>query len=381
MNYCKYLKGLTLLSTLCIAFGLAACGSDSSSSSEDTPSTKSSSSTDSGDIDDPDSPAESSSSTTGPNTKPSDPDAPPPKSSASVTASSDEALNTESKKVNGTCAPEKPIDKGEIATWNFYRNEGEVYDQILAPFVWTFDGTSQKNVQGNGLQTVNVRYEESGLYKATLLVDGNAVECEELQVKGIPITVSSCKPNKSTVYTGEQISWTVEATSESEITGYTWASTAGSISGTGVEASMTAPTGLHKEQVTAVVTVENKDKTYEKYTCEGVTVLDQNHVDLVLTIGNSNDQDKYGEPILPTLPDSMFISSNTPTVVQVPAGAKTGCTIGCKPRVGADYMSTEVMWDSDEPVSNFAYFQPAGCAPGKTYTVTSSVNVLCLVQP
>lgn len=127
-------------------------------------------------------------------------------SKAQETTSSDEVLNDPKNLVNGTCAPtSSEIKKGELATWKFYRSAGEVYDQILAPFVWAFEGTTTTSLQGNGLQEVNVRYAESGSFKAYLNVDGNEVACSPLQVQGIPIVVNSCTPDKLTAKAGETI--------------------------------------------------------------------------------------------------------------------------------------------------------------------------------
>ena len=113
-----------------------------------------------------------------------------------------------------------------MATWSFFRESGDVFDAIMAPFVWTFPELS-KTVQGNGMNSVNVSYEQSGTYTATLNVDGTEIACEPLQVQGIPIAINSCKADKETAKAGETITWTVEAESEATITGYSWTSTLG----------------------------------------------------------------------------------------------------------------------------------------------------------
>ena len=114
--------------------------------------------------------------------------------------------------VNGTCGPKTPIiEKGEMATWTFFREDGDVFDAIMAPFVWTFP-EMDKTVQGNGMNAVNVSYEEAGTYTATLSVDGNTIEYTPLQVQGIPITINSCKPDKETANAGDVVTWTVDAT-------------------------------------------------------------------------------------------------------------------------------------------------------------------------
>ncbi len=303
-------------------------------------------------------------------------------SKASETTSSDEVLNDPKNLVNGTCAPtSSEIRKGELATWKFYRGvgAGEVWDQILAPFVWTFEGSATTNLQGNGLQEVNVRYAEAGSFKAYLNVDGNEVACSPLQVQGIPIVVNSCTPDKATAKAGETITWKVSAESESPITGYTWTSAYGEISGSGESGALVATSAMHKQSVAATVTVSNADNSAVNYSCDPVTVIDPESVDLVLALGSINDSE-YGETVRPTLPDSLFIPAQTATTVQIPAGAKSGCTVGCAPRVGSDYMNLKVYWDSDTELSGFAYFSPAGCAPGKKYTVTTTVTTLCVVN-
>ena len=300
-------------------------------------------------------------------------------SSQSATQSSEEVLNEPKGVVNGSCGPKNPIiEKGGMATWSFYREGGDVFDAIMAPFVWTFPELD-KTVQGNGMNSVNVSYEQSGTYTATLNVDGGEITCDPLQVQGIPITISSCKADKETAKAGETITWTVEAESEATITGYSWTSTLGTISGTGTTATLSATADMHKQKVAPIVAVTNNDKTTQTYQCDGVTVLDPESVDLVLALGSINDQASYGETVLPNLPDSLFIQAQTPMTVQVPAGAPSNCTIGCKPKVGADYMSLKLTWDGVEQ-SNFAYFNPAGCAPGKKYSIEASVTAICVVN-
>ena len=350
----------------------SACGSDSSSSSDNSSADESSGSAEGG--------SSSSGDTTGSSASAGTDDGTPAKTE---TVSSKEVLTDPKNVVNGTCGPStSKISKGEIATWKFYRGEGEgsVFDQILAPFVWTTKGGKTESLQGNGMDTINVRYLTPGTYTATLKVDGNSVTCEPLQVQGIPIVIKSCGVNAATVKAGQTISWTVDASSESEITGYSWTSTFGTVSGSGKSGSILAASGMHKKSVTATVTVTNKDNTSESYLCEGATVLDPEAVDLVLTVGDINGDDTYREPNRTSLPDDMFIPAGTPMVVQIPQTAKTNCAITCAPRVGADHNSTVVTWDGSE-VSNFSYITPTGCAPGKKYTVESNNTLLCLVGP
>lgn len=300
-------------------------------------------------------------------------------SSKAATQSSEEVLNDPTNKVNGSCSPKTPIiEKGGMATWAFYREDGDVFDAIMAPFVWDFPELS-KTLQGNGMNSVNVSYDEPGTYTATLSVDGNLITCDPLQVQGIPITITSCKADKETAKAGETITWTVVAESESPITGYAWSSDKGTVSGTSTTATMAATADMHKQKVSATVAVTNSDKTTQTYACEAVTVLDPESVDLVLGLGSINDQASYGEEVIPTLPDSVFITAQTPMTVQVPTGAPSNCSIGCKPKISSDYMSMKVTWEGEE-LTGFAYFSPAGCAPGKKYSVTTNVTAICVVN-
>lgn len=369
------LQFLPWIGASALLFGLAGCGSDSGSGSNDpeyssaleaSSGSTGSSSTSTGGSSGSTSPSSASTATS---------------SAASETQSSEEQLNEAQKVVNGSCGPEAAtINKGELATWKFYRSSGDLYEQILAPFVWVFEGVSSATIQGNGMQTVNIRYEEAGSYATYLSVDGNEIACDSIQVQGIPITVNSCVPNTSTAKAGETITWTVDATSESDITGYTWTSSYGDVVSSGASGSMVATSSMHKQNVTAKVAVSNADKSVVTFSCEGVTVIDPESVDLVLQLGSINDADHYGEKVLPTLPDSLFIPAQTATTVQIPAGAPANCTVGCKPRVGMDYTNLQVYWDSDDALSGFAYFSPSGCAAGKKYTVTTSVTAICVVN-
>ena len=369
------LQFLPWIGASALLFGLAGCGSDSGSGSND-PEYSSALEASSGSTGSSSTSTGGSSGSTAPSSAST-----ATSSAASETQSSEEQLNEAQKVVNGSCGPEAAtINKGELATWKFYRSSGDLYEQILAPFVWVFEGVSSATIQGNGMQTVNIRYEEAGSYATYLSVDGNEIACDSIQVQGIPITVNSCVPNTSTAKAGETITWTVDATSESDITGYTWTSSYGDVVSSGTSGSMVATSSMHKQNVTAKVAVSNADKSVVTFSCDPVAVVDPESVDLVLQLGSINDADHYGETVLPTLPDSLFIPAQTATTVQIPAGAPANCTVGCKPRVSSDYMSLQVYWDSDDALSGFAYFSPSGCAAGKKYTVTTSVTAICVVN-
>ena len=373
-------------------FGLSACGSEDVTGPETptsaTSDVKPGSSADipmSQDVDRPTSstPGASSSSTQKTNSSSSQQSQTQISSSSqAATASSDEILNEPKGVVKGTCGPKTPIiEKGEMATWAFFREEGDVFDAIMAPFVWTFPELD-KTLQGNGYNTVSTSYPESGTYNATLSVDGTEIACSPLQVQGIPITISSCKADKETAKAGETITWTVSAESEATITGYSWTSSLGTISGTSTTATLSATADMHKQKVSATVAVTNTDKTTQTYVCDGVTVLDPESVDLVLIVADVNDS-KYGEPNRSSLPDTMFIPAQTPITVQIPSNGKSGCNISCVPKVGADYMvlsDNGLVWDGAN-VSNIGYFSPAGCGPGKKYSVQANVTALCMVSP
>jgi hypothetical protein len=357
----------------------SACGSDSSSSADDGEFFSSNSQED-GSADSKDGKTEGSSGST---TDSSGSNSTSKQDTKTETVSSKEALMPESKKVNGTCATTTgKIGKGELATWKFYRNDGSVIEQIMAPFKWSFTGGNTETLQGNGLDEVNVRYENAGTATATLNVDGNEIKCEPLQVQGIPITIKSCTAKPTTVNAGSNVTWTVEASSESDITEYSWTSAFGTVSGNGTTGTMTASAEMHKKNITATVTVTNKDKTSESFICDGAMVLDPESVDLVLTVATNNVfNEEYSQDNRINLPDDMFIPEQEPITVQIPLDAPT-CNISCVPRVGADddalRKSGGITWNG-EPVSNLGYFSPAGCAPGKKYSVEAVVKALCIV--
>ena len=123
-------------------FGLSACG-DSSSSPDDNGGYVSNDpipdySSDSKQSDDPketsSASGEKDSSTSSSSTQNQTQQPTVSSSSKTATQSSEEELNPPSadKVVNGTCSPKTPsINKGEIATWEFYRESGDVFDVII----------------------------------------------------------------------------------------------------------------------------------------------------------------------------------------------------------------------------------------------------------
>lgn len=367
MNSLTNFKSLLLFSSLSLALGLVACGSDDDDDDKKIvgPGTSQS--------------AEESSDSQG-NTQNSEENGNnESQQQTEETQSSSEKLNEATKRVNGTCAPVAPINKGEIATWQFSRTtDDDLIYQILAPFEWTFEGTSNKTVTGNGLQKVNIRYDKPGLYTASLNVDGNLVQCEELQVQGIPISVEECTPSKASAYYSESVSWAVKATSEAKISKYEWSVNNGSISGTGTEASMQLPTSIkHKDKIQPVVTIFNEDNTVVKYSCSPITVLDPNHVDIVLGIGDANAL-PVEDGNVAGLPDSAFIQGGAPTLVQVPSTVSTNCQISCKPKIGSESEMYELTIDGTPTTSKWSFSN--GCAPGKKYSLLSTVTIICQVK-
>lgn len=281
----------------------SACGSDSSSSAEDDEFISSESEEDISSASQEGDDLGSSGSTE--NSSGSNPDSNSSSNQEpkSETQTSNEILAEPLKIVNGTCAPNpSKIKKGEIATWEFFVTEGKVYDQVRAPFKWSFKGANTESLQGNGLSPVNIRYDKSGTATAKLNVDGNDVVCDTLQVQGVPITINSCKANAKTVKAGETITWNVEAKSDSKITGYSWKSTYGTASGTGTKGTMEATASMHKQNVTAVVSVTNEDNTTESYTCERVTVVDTSIADLALKM-NEKVEIPTGEDLVVQIPN------------------------------------------------------------------------------
>ena len=288
----------------------------------------------------------------------------PVSSAATETVSSEEVLADAKNVVNGSCAPmTAEIEKGGMATWAFYRAAGDVFDQIMSPFVWTFD--DGKVLKGNGMDKVNKTYDVSGVYKATLNVDGNDVECDPLRVQGIPITVTSCKAAKNSVNAGETITWTVEAESEAEITGYSWKSSDAEVSGSGTSATMVATGEMHKKNVSATVSVTNSDKTVQDYTCELVSVVDPDQVDVVIAY-SVEDKTKA------------FVGGQT-LVAQYPPNA-VNCQMVCNAEGNGVILNID---GKDYTIDYSANITPGSCkdgsAAGTKITVMASMQVTCYV--
>ena len=282
------------------------------------------------------------------------------------TVSSDEILNNPNNVVNGSCQPKNSvIARDSMATWEFLRSQGDVFDQILAPYIWTFsDG---KTLQGNGLNTVNVTYKTSGTVTAKLSVDGNEVECSPLQVQGDPIVISSCKASTTSAKAGDVVTWTVEASSESPITGYAWTSTTEGavVNDAGATASVTATSAMHKKNLEVSVAVTNEDKTTETFACERVSVTDPNQVDVVIAHTNVDST-------------KVFPGSQT-IVAQYPSNA-----VNCQMVCNTDGNGVKLIVDEEEFTIDYSLnITPknctAGSAAGTKITVQASMNVYCYV--
>ena len=355
-------KSIISIGCFAFLFSLNACSSDSSSSSTSEPDFTESSSSKGDSSSDSSEKSSNSNSSSSSETK---------VSSSSVmqeTVTSDEVLNEAKKVVNGTCAPTvSEISKGGLASWNFYRSEGEIFDQIMAPFIWVFEGSTKDTIKGNGLNAVNMRYENSGTYKASLLVDGNTIECSPLQVQGVPIQIESCEPNVLSAKVGDVITWTVNATSESKISGYSWTSTFGEVSGTAAEGQMVATSEMHKQNIYPTVSVTNEDKTTKSYACKAVTVTDPNQVDVIIahtTVTDSSAQ--------------VFPGGQT-VVAQYPSKA-----VNCQMVCGAQGNGVILEIDGESHTIDYSLnITPASCTDGKAagtkITVTASMNVYCYV--
>lgn len=356
MRNFRPLKAFLAAGLLCFSASFFACSDDSSSSSDSDETSKSTSSasgsTSGSSGSDSEAGSTSSSASTSSGTSSS--------STATVTQTSGETLNEASNVVNGTCAPTASISKGGIATWKFYRSEGEVFDQILAPFVWIFDKGSEgkDTISGNGLNSVNVAYPNSGSYGATLSVDGNSVTCTNLQVNGTPITVESCEPDLASAWAGETITWTVVATSESDITGYTWTSDYGTVTGNGAQGSLVATSDMHKTNVNVNVTVTNEDKTSQYYSCATVLVTDSTQVDVVL--GTSEVTLPSGEDL----------------VVQVSSSVSDQCQMVCTTTSSGVILTI----DGVETTMDYSYTgNLASPCAGKKYTMNVSLETSCYI--
>lgn len=203
-------------------------------------------------------------------------------SSASVPASSATAGVSSSSiaddgTVNGTCAPvPATIEKGTATTWTFTVDKNLGMNIVLksssVAYSWAMPNSEELSAEETGLKNTSATYKKSGDFSATLVVDGNTVQCSPLHVNGAKITGCECSADASTVDVASgsaTAKWTISGcTTDATITGYTWTGATGS------ETSATATLSKKGESVAPTVTVKNDDNTEVSVTCPAVKATD-----------------------------------------------------------------------------------------------------------
>ena len=199
-------------------------------------------------------------------------------SSASTVTSSSSVEIVDDGTVNGTCAPvPATINKGESTTWTFTQvtpaGMAGITKGAQAAYEWTMPKSDEATANGTGLKTTTATYTtESGTMTATLVVDGNEVQCSELQVNGAAITGCSCTADADTVDIAgatATASWKVTGcTSDATITGFAWSA---GVTGADSAGSMTVSA---RGDQTPTVTVSNAEGTKREVTCGTVKVTD-----------------------------------------------------------------------------------------------------------
>ncbi|MDY5028993.1 hypothetical protein [Hallerella succinigenes] len=199
-------------------------------------------------------------------------------SSSSTVVSSSSVEIQDDGTVNGTCAPvPATINKGESTTWTFTQvtpaGMAGITAGAKAAYEWTMPKSTERTANGTGLKTTTATYAtESGTMTATLVVDGNTIQCSALQVNGAPITGCVCTPDAATVDiagASATASWKVTGcTSDATITGFAWST---GVTGSDNTGSMTVSA---KGDVTPTVTVSNAEGTKQEVTCGTVKVTD-----------------------------------------------------------------------------------------------------------
>ena len=199
-------------------------------------------------------------------------------SSSSTVVSSSSVEIQDDGTVNGTCAPvPATINKGESTTWTFTQvtpaGMAGITAGAKAAYEWTMPKSTEGTANGTGLKTTTATYAtESGTMTATLVVDGNKVQCSALQVNGAAITGCSCTADAATVDiagASATASWTVSGcTSDATITGYAWST---GVTGSDNTGSMTVSA---KGEQTPTVTVSNAEGTKQDVACGTVKVTD-----------------------------------------------------------------------------------------------------------
>ena len=199
-------------------------------------------------------------------------------SSSSTVVSSSSVEIQDDGTVNGTCAPvPATINKGESTTWTFTQvtpaGMAGITAGAKAAYDWSMPGSTEGTANGTGLKTTTATYAtESGPMTATLVVDGNKVQCSALQVNGAAITGCSCTADAAEVDingASATASWKVTGcTSDATITGYAWST---GVTGSDNTGSMTVSA---KGEQTPTVTVSNAEGTKQEVTCGTVKVTD-----------------------------------------------------------------------------------------------------------
>lgn len=249
-------------------------------------------------------------------------------SSASIGASSSSIVADGT--VNGTCEP-KPavIEKGASTVWTFNRlspaGMAGMTAQQNALFSWTMPNSAEGQLEALGKDkgnTATATYAASGAFSATLNVDGNTIQCSELQVNGASITGCECAPASATVDVASgaaTATWTVSGCkTDANITGYTWTGATGS--------GETATASLSKkgDVVTPTVTVMNDDNTKTEFTCASVKAVDSSAPEYEIPKANAT-------VILP--------GAGTYTI-SMGATNPGGCQIWCKSPTGESWSAS-----------------------------------------
>lgn len=238
-----------------------------------------------------------------------------PASSATVGVSSSSIVSDGT--VNGTCAPvPKTIEKGAATKWTFTVDPNLGMNVVLksssVPYSWTLPNSEELSAEGTGLKNTSATYKNSGDFSATLVVDGNTVQCSPLHVNGAKITGCECSADASTVDVASgsaTAKWTITGcTTDATITGYTWTGATGS------EASATATLTKKGESIAPTVIVKNDDNTEVSVTCPAVKATDSSAPEYEL--------DAIG------------------TKVEVPNGQCVSISIDGNLRCGHDYQTT-----------------------------------------
>lgn len=208
-------------------------------------------------------------------------------SSAQVAFSS--AAVADDGTVNGTCEPNPAmIEKGGSTSWTFNKlspaGMAGMTAQQNAIFDWTMPGSTEATFSGKGSEggnRVTGTYSESGSFGATLVVDGNTIQCSPLQVNGAPITGCTCTPdlaNVDVVSGSATATWTVSGcVTNATITGYEWKNA------TGTGETATASFTTKGEKITPTVVVSNDDNTKQEFTCGTVEAMDSSAPEYVIS--------------------------------------------------------------------------------------------------